>query len=157
MFAELTASNALSLASSLMAPTSARQLGGCALKTALLRLVERDCVSVCGLSENKEVGLPLDRGTLLFVFFFKTFIILKNKIKVKTIPVLLSSFALKQASRKKGGGGEIIEVFPYPGVGWCQDNGNRSNEQSKFDFLATHQCLVKIDEGQQKIKIVRTN
>jgi len=30
-------------------------------------------------------------------------LVLKNKIKVKTIPVLLSSFALKQASRKKGG------------------------------------------------------
>jgi len=42
-------------------------------------------------------------------------------------------------------------------VGWCQDNGNRSNQESKFDFLATHQCLVKIGEGQQKIKIVRTN
>jgi len=40
-------------------------------------------------------------------------------------------------------------------VGWRQDNGNRSNQESKFDFLATHQlghpthqCLVKIDEGQ---------
>jgi len=42
-------------------------------------------------------------------------------------------------------------------VGWRQDNGNGSNQESKFDFLATHQCLVKIDEGQQKIKIVRTN
>jgi len=30
---------------------------------------------------------------------------------------------------------------------WRQDNGNRSNQESKFDFLATHQCLVKIDEG----------
>jgi len=43
------------------------------------------------------------------------------------------------------------------GVGWCQDNGNRSNQESKFDFLATHQRLVKIYEGQQKIKIIRTN
>jgi len=42
-------------------------------------------------------------------------------------------------------------------LGWRQDNGNRSNQESKFDFLATRQCLVKIDEGQQKIKIVRTN
>jgi len=33
------------------------------------------------------------RGTLLCVL---TFIILKNKIKVKTIPILLSFFALKQ-------------------------------------------------------------
>jgi len=39
-------------------------------------------------------------------------------------------------------------------VGWRQDNGNRSNQESKFDFLATHHCLVKIDEEQQKIKIV---
>jgi len=42
-------------------------------------------------------------------------------------------------------------------LGWCQDNGNMSNQESKFDFLATHQRLVKIYEGQQKIKIVRTN
>jgi len=42
-------------------------------------------------------------------------------------------------------------------IGWRQDNGNRSNQESKFDFLATWQCLVKIDKGQQKIKIVRTN
>jgi len=42
-------------------------------------------------------------------------------------------------------------------LGWRQDNGNRSNQESKFDFLATRQCLVKIDEGQQKRKIVRTN
>jgi len=42
-------------------------------------------------------------------------------------------------------------------LGWCQDNGNRSNQESKFDFLATHQRLVKIDQGQQKIKIVCTN
>jgi len=32
-----------------------------------------------------------------------------------------------------------------------------SNQESKFDFLATGQQLGKIDEGQQKIKIVRTN
>jgi len=38
-------------------------------------------------------------------------------------------------------------------LGWCQDNGNRSNQESKFDFLATRQRLGKIDEGQQKIKI----
>jgi len=43
------------------------------------------------------------------------------------------------------------------GLGWRQDNGNGSNQESKFDFLATHQCLVEIDEGQQKIKIVCTN
>jgi len=30
-------------------------------------------------------------------------------------------------------------------------------EIGRFDFLATRQRLVKIDEGQQKIKIVRTN
>jgi len=24
-------------------------------------------------------------------------------------------------------------------VGWRQDNGNRSNQESKFDFLATRQ------------------
>jgi len=42
-------------------------------------------------------------------------------------------------------------------VGWRQDNGNRSNQESKIDFLATRQYLVKIDEGQQKIKIVHTN
>jgi len=42
-------------------------------------------------------------------------------------------------------------------LGWRQDNGNRSNQESKFDFLATRQQLAKIDRGQQKIKIVRTN
>jgi len=42
-------------------------------------------------------------------------------------------------------------------LGRRQDNGNMSNQESKFDFLATPQCLVKIDEGQQKIKIVHTN
>jgi len=36
-------------------------------------------------------------------------------------------------------------------------NKNMSNQESKFNFLATRQCLVKIDKGQQKIKIVRTN
>jgi len=42
-------------------------------------------------------------------------------------------------------------------LGWCQDNGNRSNQKSKFDFLATRQQLGKIDGGQQKIKIIRSN
>jgi len=37
-------------------------------------------------------------------------------------------------------------------LGWPQDN-----QESKFDFLATRKCLLKIGEGQQKIKIVRTN
>jgi len=32
-------------------------------------------------------------------------------------------------------------------LGWCQDNGKGSNQESKFDFLATRQCLVKIDKG----------
>jgi len=27
------------------------------------------------------------------------------------------------------------------------DNGNRSNQESKFDFLATCKCLVKTGEG----------
>jgi len=33
------------------------------------------------------------------------------------------------------------------GRGWRQDNGNRSNQESNFDFLATHNCHVKIGEG----------
>jgi len=41
--------------------------------------------------------------------------------------------------------------------GWRQDNGNRSNQESKFDFLTTRHLLWKIDGGQQKIKIVRSN
>jgi len=45
----------------------------------------------------------------------------------------------------KGSGGQL---------GWRQDNGNRSNQESKFDFLTSHLCLVKIDKGQQKRKIV---
>jgi len=43
------------------------------------------------------------------------------------------------------------------GLGWRQDNGNRTNQESKFDFLATRSQLGKIEGGQQKIKIVRTN
>jgi hypothetical protein len=39
------------------------------------------------------------------------------------------------------------QVEPSPQVGWRPDNGNRSNQESKFDFLATRQCLVKNDEG----------
>jgi len=42
-------------------------------------------------------------------------------------------------------------------LGWRQDNRNRSNQESKFDFLATLQQLGKMNGGQQKIKIVRTN
>jgi len=42
-------------------------------------------------------------------------------------------------------------------LGWCQVNGNWSNSKSKFDFLATRQQLVKIGEGQQKIKTVLSN
>jgi len=30
-------------------------------------------------------------------------------------------------------------------LGWRQDNGNKSNQESKFDFLATGNGLVKID------------
>jgi len=37
-------------------------------------------------------------------------------------------------------------------LGWRQDKRNRSNQESKFDFLATHQCLAKIDEGTTKNK-----
>jgi len=50
-----------------------------------------------------------------------------------------------------------VPIIAVLSLGWRQDNGNWSNQESKFDFLATRQCLVKIDEGQQKIKIVRTN
>jgi len=38
--------------------------------------------------------------------------------------------------------------FLVDDAGWCQDNGNRSNQESKFDFLATVQCLVKIEIGE---------
>jgi len=38
-----------------------------------------------------------------------------------------------------------MEIGPF--IGWCSHyNGNRFNQKSKFDFLATHQCLVKIDK-----------
>jgi hypothetical protein len=40
---------------------------------------------------------------------------------------------------------KIIDKILYLGVGWRQDNGNRSNQEAKFDFLATCQCVVKID------------
>jgi len=51
----------------------------------------------------------------------------------------------------------MIKSQGNPQLGWRQDNGNRSNQESKFDFQATRQQLGKIDRGQQKIKIVRTN
>jgi len=51
---------------------------------------------------------------------------------------------------------ELSHITPLK-IGWRQDNGKRPNQESKFDFLATRQRQVKIDEGQQKIKIVRTN
>jgi len=54
---------------------------------------------------------------------------------------------------------ENLRYFSFVGcqkLVWRQDNRNRSNQESKFDFVATHQ-LRKIDGGQQKIKIVRTN
>jgi len=54
-------------------------------------------------------------------------------------------------------GGKKNEIPSWEWLGWRQDNGNRSNQKSKFDFLATRQRLVKIDEGQQKIKIIRPN
>jgi len=44
-----------------------------------------------------------------------------------------------------------------PFLGWRQDNRNRPNQESKFDFLTTRHLLGKIDGGQQKIKIVRSN
>jgi len=47
--------------------------------------------------------------------------------------------------------------FSLPYIGLCQENGNWSNQESKFDFVSTCQRLVKIDKGQQKIKIVCTN
>jgi len=37
-------------------------------------------------------------------------------------------------------------------MGWSQDNGKRSNQESKFDFLAT-----RLTRDNKKIKIVRTN
>jgi len=49
------------------------------------------------------------------------------------------------------------DVFGSGKIGGRQDIGNRSNQESKFDFLSTRQGLVKMDEGHEKIKIVRTN
>jgi len=47
----------------------------------------------------------------------------------------------------------FLDLFISVYLGWCQDNRNRSNQESKFDFLATRQQLGKIDGGQQKIKL----
>jgi len=41
---------------------------------------------------------------------------------------------------------DFVGCYPL-GLGWCQDNGNRAYQESKFGFLTTCQCLVKIDEG----------
>jgi len=41
--------------------------------------------------------------------------------------------------------GVILDDYAIPEeeLGWRQDNGNRSNQKSKFDFLATRQCLTR--------------
>jgi len=68
-----------------------------------------------------------------------------------------------QAHAPHGEGGVVpLSLSPWrplevSTLRWCQDNRNRSNQESKFDFLATRQQLGKIDGGQQKIKIIRTN
>jgi len=31
----------------------------------------------------------------------------------------------------------LLHLFLPEPLEWCQDNGNRSNQESKFDFLAT--------------------
>jgi len=38
-------------------------------------------------------------------------------------------------------GQQKIKIVHCCLVGRSQDNGNRSNQESKFDFLATRQCL----------------
>jgi len=43
-----------------------------------------------------------------------------------------------------------IFIFCCP-LGWRQDNRNRSNQESKFDFPATRQQLGKMNGGQQVI------
>jgi hypothetical protein len=47
------------------------------------------------------------------------------------------------------GGGGRHEGLSEVRLGWRQDIGNWSNQESKFDFLATRQCLVKINKGQK--------
>jgi len=42
--------------------------------------------------------------------------------------------------------GPGVYITGAVGVRWCQDNRNRSNQESKFDFLATRQQLGKIDK-----------
>jgi len=34
-----------------------------------------------------------------------------------------------------------LTKLPPKRIGWRQDNGNRSNQESKFDFLATRHVL----------------
>jgi len=72
------------------------------------------------------------------------FLLVKRKMKIELGEML--------GWRQSG-----IKKFDFLATRWCQDNRNRSNQESKFDFLATRQQLGKIDRGQQKIKIVRTN
>jgi len=68
---------------------------------------------------------------------------------VGLIPNLLpSADGVASAGRRKAPTAQrptAEEGRRHQGLGWRQDNRNRSNQESKFDFLATHQCLVKID------------
>jgi len=74
------------------------------------------------------------------------------------LPRWAKSSSIASGERRGPGCAATLASHKVPKKFVClQFYGNWSNQESKFDFLATHQCLEKIDEGQQKIKIVRTN
>jgi len=60
----------------------------------------------------------------------------KKRARKDWRPYLVLPYMVGVGVRRNGFGGRV--------VGWREDNGNRSNQESKFDFLATRQCLVKI-------------
>jgi len=61
------------------------------------------------------------------------------------IPVACLSWGgTRRSARRFFRGGGRHEGLSEVRLGWRQDIGNWSNQESKFDFLATRQCLVKI-------------
>jgi len=75
----------------------------------------------------------------------------KNPLPKQTIVEPQTKIVQESQKRK---GEELPHLVKRPTLllGWRQDNGNRSNQESKFDFLATHQCLVNLTRDNKKEK-----
>jgi len=89
---------------------------------------------------------------LLLLLFLLLLFLLLLLCPVKPVPPHMTS-PLPVCSSEEKFQGEIVEHSADPMMEncllqICSDNRNRSNQESKFDFLATCQRLGKIDGGQ---------